>query len=101
MAARTTFEGDMARAFRTRIFSNLNLHGGTPPRVQPILGEWGPEKVPTTRAKKRMRIWVGLALLAGMVAIFLLGWYVYYAMTGSWGFGIGGEKQFLDWPVYR
>jgi hypothetical protein len=84
-----------------KIFSNLNLHGGTPPRVQPILGEWGPEKVPTTRAKKRMRIWVGLALLAGMVAIFLLGWYVYCAMTGSWGFGIGGEKQFLDWSVYR
>jgi len=36
-----------------------------------------------------------------MVAIFLLGWYVYYAMTGSWGFGIGGEKQFLDWSGYR
>jgi hypothetical protein len=80
-----------------KIFSNLNLHGATPPRVQPILGEWGPEKVPTTRAKKRMRIWVGLALLAGMIAIFLLGWYVYYAMTGSWGFGIGDEKQFLGW----
>ena len=59
--------------------------------------------MPTTRAKKRMRIWVGLALLAGMVAIFLLGWYVYYAMTGSWGFGIGDEKQFLGWlrPLRR
>jgi hypothetical protein len=72
-----------------RIFSNLNLHGSSPPRVQPVIGEWGPEKVPTTRQKKRMRIWVGLALLAGLLAIFLLGWYVYYVMTGSWGFGIG------------
>jgi hypothetical protein len=72
-----------------RIFSNLNLHGTTPSRVQPRLGEWGPEKVPTTRQKKRMRIWVGLALFAGLLAIFLLGWYVYYLMTGNLGFGIG------------
>jgi hypothetical protein len=72
-----------------RIFSNLNLHGMTPPRVQPYLGEWGPERVPTTRQKKRMRIWVSLALFAGLLAIFLLGWYIYYLMTGSWGFGLG------------
>jgi hypothetical protein len=75
--------------YRMRVFSNLNLHGSTPPRVQPKLGEWGPEKVPTTRQKKRMRIWVPLALLAGLLAIFLLGWLVYFLMTGSWGFGIG------------
>jgi hypothetical protein len=43
-----------------------------------------------------MRIWVSLALLGSLIAIFLLGWYVYYAMTGSWGFGIGEEKQFLQ-----
>jgi hypothetical protein len=72
-----------------RIFSDLNLNGATPPRVRPALGEWGPELVPTTRSKRRMRIWVGLALLGTMIAIFLLGWYVYHAMTGSWGFGIG------------
>ena len=78
-----------------KIFSNLNLHGATPPRVQPKLGEWGPLTVPTTKQKKRMRIWVGLALLGALIAIFLLGWYVYYVMTGSWGFGIGDERQFL------
>ena len=78
-----------------KIFSNLNLNGATPPRVQPALGEWGPVKVPSTKAKKRMRIWVILALLAAMIAIFLLGWYVYHAMTGSWGFGIGEKKQFF------
>jgi len=45
-----------------------------------------------------------LALLAAMIAIFLLGWYVYHAMTGSWGFGIGEKKQFfgllLLWLAY-
>jgi hypothetical protein len=78
-----------------RIFSNLNLHGGTPPRVQPKIGEWGPAKVPSTRQKRRMRIWVTLALLGALIATFLLGWYVYYLMTGSLGFGIGDERQFI------
>ncbi|HEX8510430.1 MAG TPA: hypothetical protein VF635_13165 [Propionibacteriaceae bacterium] len=72
-----------------RVFSNLNLNGPTPPRVQPNLGDWGPEQLPSTRSKKRMRIWVGLALLGAMLAVFVLGWLVYRAMTGSWGFGIG------------
>ena len=76
-----------------KIFSNLNLHGATPPRVQPSVGEWGPVKVPSTKQKKRMRIWASLALLGGLMVIFLLGWYVYHAMTGSWGFGIGEEQQ--------
>ena len=79
-----------------RIFSNLNLHGATPPRVQPAVGEWGPSKVPSTKQKKRMRFWVSLALLGSLIAIFLLGWYVYYLMTGSWGFGIGEEQQLLQ-----
>jgi len=72
-----------------QVFSNLDLNGATPPRVRPALGEWGPLQVPTTGAKRRMRIWVGLALLGTMIAVFGLGWYVYHAMTGSWGFGIG------------
>lgn len=72
-----------------RLSSNLNLNAGTPPRVQPNLGDWGPERVPSTRSKKRMRIWVGLALLGALLAIFLLAWFCYHAMTGSWGFGIG------------
>jgi len=49
--------------------------------------------VPSTKQKKRMRIWVSLALFGGLIAIFLLGWYVYHAMTGSWGFGIGEQQQ--------
>jgi hypothetical protein len=79
-----------------KIFSNLNLHGATPPRVQPTLGEWGPVKVPSTRHKRRMRIWVSLALFGSLLAIFLLGWYVYYLMTGGWGFGIGDERQLFQ-----
>jgi hypothetical protein len=75
--------------FKRRTFSNLNLNGHTPPRVQPEIGEWGPEKVPTTKQKKRMRIYVGIALPVAMLAIFLLGWYVYYMMTGFYGFGLG------------
>ena len=51
--------------------------------------------MPSTKHKKRMRIWVSLALLGGLIMIFLLGWYVYHAMTGSWGFGIGEEQQQL------
>ena len=78
-----------------RIFSNLNLHGGTPPRVQPTIGEWGPVKVPSTKQKRRMRIWVTLVLFGALIATFLLGWYVYYLMTGSLGFGIGDERQFV------
>lgn len=74
---------------RRRIFSNLNLNGQAPVRVRPVIGDWGPEQVPTTKSKKRQRFWVGPALLLAMILIFLLGWYVYYTMTGSWGFGIG------------
>ena len=91
----TDSRSDYSGPVPLKIFSNLNLHGATPPRVQPSVGEWGPLKVPSTKHKKRMRIWVSLALLGSLIAIFLLGWYVYYAMTGSWGFGIGEEKQFL------
>ena len=75
--------------FRRRAFSNLNLNGRTPPRVHPAIGEWGPVKVPTTKQKKRMRIYVGIALPAAMLLCFLLGWYVYFMMTGCYGFGFG------------
>ncbi|MFC7624975.1 hypothetical protein [Microlunatus sp. GCM10028923] len=75
-----------------KIFSNLNLNGQAPPRVQPSVGEWGPEKVPSTKSKKRMRIWVSLALFGAMLACFLLGWYVYYVMTGDLGFGLGRRE---------
>lgn len=75
-----------------KIFSNLNLNGPTPPRVQPAIGEWGPVKVPSTKSKKRMRILASVAFFVGLLAIFLLGWYVYYLMTGDIGFGLGTKN---------
>jgi hypothetical protein len=77
------------KRFKLKTFSNLNLNGRTPPRVQPTIGEWGPQKVPTTKQKKRMRIYVSIALPVAMLACFLLGWYVYFLMTGCYGFGLG------------
>lgn len=57
--------------------SNLNLNAGAPPRVQPRIGEWGPQQVPATRRKKRMRWWVSLALLGVVALLFGYGYYVY------------------------
>lgn len=65
-----------------RGFSNLDLNGDAPVRVQPKVGEWGPERVPTTQAKRRMRIWVVLAFTAAVVALCLLGWYFYKVLNG-------------------
>lgn len=63
-----------------KIFSDLNLNGHTPPRVQPKVGEWGPLRVPSTAAKKRMRIWVSLAFVATWTAMSVLGGYIYKKM---------------------
>ena len=54
---------------RVAVFSNLNLNGRTPLRVQPKAGVWGPVGVPTTKAKKRMRIWVSLAFVIALLAL--------------------------------
>ncbi|MGL5405567.1 MAG: hypothetical protein ACRDAX_02065 [Propionibacteriaceae bacterium] len=58
-----------------RGFSNLNLNGTTPIRVQPNVGEWGPQKVSSTRRK-----WWGrtLAVIAFILAFSaLLGWAIF------------------------
>jgi hypothetical protein len=55
------------------IFTDLNLNGRTPVRVQPRNGEWGPLGVPSTRAKKIQRIIAPIAfvvVLAGLSALF-------------------------------
>lgn len=66
-----------------RVFSDLNLNGRTPPRVQPKVGEWGPQNVLTTASKKRMRIWVGLAFVGSVVALCLLGYYFFRILNGG------------------
>lgn len=65
------------------IFTNNNLHGNTPPRVRPRLGEWGPIEVPAYRAKRRLRGWIWVGFAAAVIAITLLGWYLYAALTGA------------------
>lgn len=62
------------------LFSNLNLNGRTPLRVQPKAGVWGPVGVPTTRAKKRMRIWVSIALAVALAAL-STAFYIFYRAT--------------------
>ncbi|AZZ43304.1 hypothetical protein C0Z11_07010 [Acidipropionibacterium jensenii] len=55
------------------IFTDLNLNGRAPVRVQPKIGEWGPRGVPSTRAKKVQRIIapiVFVLVLAGLAGLF-------------------------------
>lgn len=62
-----------------RGFSNLDLNGPTPVRVQPKVGVWGPAGVPSTRHKK----WVRIGAVVGFVVAFaaVLGWatYIYFS----------------------
>lgn len=57
--------------------SNLNLNEGSPPRVMPRIGEWGPLEVPATRAKRRMRWWVILITVAVAAAVVGYGYWIY------------------------
>ncbi|MGA4507343.1 hypothetical protein ACQB6R_06475 [Propionibacteriaceae bacterium G1746] len=66
-----------------RIFTNLNLNGPTPTRVQPKVGEWGPQMVPSTASKKRTRIWASIALVVALTALFLVGWWFYKQLNGG------------------
>ncbi|MGJ6979345.1 hypothetical protein ACSDQ9_02270 [Aestuariimicrobium soli] len=68
-----------------RIFTNLNLNGTSPARVQPKVGEWGPRKVPTTAAKKRMRIWVSIAFVVVATVLVYVGYTFFKAFTQSQG----------------
>lgn len=62
--------------------SDLDLNGAAPPGVVPALGEWGPEGVPSTRAKRRQR-WIVLAVLVlALTAVIVLGWALYPALRG-------------------
>ncbi len=57
--------------------SNLNLNADASPRVVPGIGEWGPDGVPTTRRKRRMRWWVSIALVVSLAAVVGLGAWVW------------------------
>ena len=65
-----------------RLFSDLNLNGEVPVRVQPRLGEWGPVRVPSTAQKKALRIKVGVLFAAAVTACFVLGNFLYKILMG-------------------
>ena len=67
-----------------RIFTNLNLNGTTPLRVQPGVGEWGPSSVQPTRRKRLTRwMWIA-AFVVVLTVMFILG-YIAYGMIMSAG----------------
>ncbi|HMR48805.1 MAG TPA: hypothetical protein PKE40_06055 [Arachnia sp.] len=65
------------------LFSNMNLDGRSPLRVQPGRGEWGPVDVPSTRLKRWVRIIVPIIAVAIAVGVFFLGRYFYLALIGA------------------
>ncbi len=66
-----------------RVFTDLDLNENVPARAQPSIGEWGPIRVPSTRAKKWTRVWVSLAFVVAASALFLLGYWVFTKLNGS------------------
>lgn len=64
-----------------RVFSDLNLNGKNPMRAQPRVGDWGPEKVPSTRWKKWQRVLVPIIAVLLAVGVFFLGRMFYLGMT--------------------
>ncbi len=59
--------------------SDLNLNRGAPQRVRPVVGEWGPHNVATTRAKKVGRWLVVLGLAAVITTLVVYG-HQYYVL---------------------
>ncbi len=66
-----------------RVFSDLNLNGKNPMRAQPRVGDWGPQKVPSTRVKKWQRVLVPILAVLLAVGVFFLARTFYLAMTQS------------------
>lgn len=62
--------------------SDLNLNGSASPRVKPIVGEWGPVGVPTTRDKRRQwRLTIVVAIIA-LAAVTAFGYFAYLQLRG-------------------
>ncbi len=57
--------------------SNLNLNEGSAPRVMPVIGDWGPEQVPTTKRKKRWRWYAIIVFIVVLAALVAYGYWMY------------------------
>ena len=57
--------------------TNLNLNEGSPSRVMPTIGDWGPVEVPATRRKKRWRWLAILAFVGALAAVVAYGYWMY------------------------
>lgn len=62
--------------------SDLNLNGDVSPRVTPIVGEWGPVGVPTTRDKRRQWRLTILAVIVVAIVVTAFGYYAYLQLRG-------------------
>lgn len=65
------------------VFSKPNLNASAPLRVQPEVGEWGPQEVVTARSKLRHRALAPLIFMTVVMATLSLGtWLFWQLQTG-------------------
>lgn len=62
--------------------TDLNLNGAASPRVKPLVGEWAPIGVPSTRSKRNQRWWTITVATIVLVAVVAFGYVAYRALRG-------------------
>ncbi|GAB3623236.1 hypothetical protein GCM10027418_13180 [Mariniluteicoccus endophyticus] len=66
---------------RKGMVSDLDLNGTVPPRAVPVLGDWGPDEVVSTRAKRRQR-WVVPVLFVVALVVVGVAWRYFWLRLG-------------------
>lgn len=65
-------------------FSKVSLNGDSPLRIQPQIGEWGPQQVVSARTKLRQRALMPLLLTGVLAALCGLGTFMFVQLqTGE------------------
>lgn len=62
--------------------TDLDLNGAASPRVKPLVGEWAPADVPTTRRKRHQRWWTIAAAVVAITAVVAFGYLAYRVLRG-------------------